>query len=139
MTTTDINLWQKVCLVGLGGAAGAMARYGLTMGAKRFAGLELPWGIFAVNALGCLGFGIVATILTKRTAHAELFSVLILIGFMGSFTTFSTFASQTVDLLETRRWLGASINLIGQNIVGLLFVFLGARLGLWLAGTGAGA
>jgi len=126
-------MWQKVCLVALGGAAGAIARYGLSMGLKRVGGLEPAWGTFAVNALGCLAFGVIATLITRRSAHAELLSALILVGFMGSFTTFSSFAFHTVELAN-KNWTSAAVNLLGQNIVGLLLILLGTRLGGWLAG-----
>jgi len=118
--------------LGLAGAAGALSRYFLASFIQRFGGEQFPWGTLTVNAIGCLLFGLVWTLAEDLVISGQT-RFIILTGFMGSFTTFSTFAFETQQLLRESEWLAAGFNVVGQNIVGLAAVFLGITLGRWLS------
>lgn len=83
--------------VALGGAAGSVTRYGVGIAAARLLGLAFPWGTLAVNILGGLAMGVLAA---RTTPDNESIRLLIGVGFLGGFTTFSTFSLETVRLME---------------------------------------
>ncbi|MBX9797016.1 fluoride efflux transporter CrcB [Sphingomonas sp.] len=86
-------------LVMLGGAAGSAARYGLGRVIAAWAGTGFPWGTLAVNLIGGLAMGVLAGLLPRWTG-AEAARLLLSIGFLGGFTTFSSFALETVALID---------------------------------------
>ena len=110
------------------GALGALARFGTgRLMAGRF-GLHAPWGVLAVNLLGTFLLGLLVGI---NPGHGL---VLVLgAGFLGSYTTFSTWMAETDDLAERRRWNAALLNLVGPAIGGLMLGAAGFALGLALA------
>lgn len=123
-------------LVFLGGGLGALARWLLSGSlqtlAERTPLHRFPWGIAACNLLGCFAIGALFGAFTTRTAPAWVFP-LVVTGFLGGFTTFSTFGSDTRELLtEGFRGL-ALVNLLGSTLGGLALVFLGFRAGHSLA------
>jgi CrcB protein len=122
----------KLAWLALAGAAGTLSRYGLAGLVQRICGESFPWGTFAVNAIGCFLFGLVWTLAEERLIISGETRFIILTGFMGAFTTFSTFAFETNELLRDSEWLLAFGNLIGQNALGLVLMFLGLALGRWL-------
>ena len=127
MNPTKIIL-TKFLMLALAGAAGTLARYGIsTLTHKLFAGV-FPWGTFAVNMLGCLFFGLVWSLTESRLIIAGEMRLIVLVGFMGAFTTFSTFAFESAHMLRTEQWALALINLTVQNIVGVILILLGLKL-----------
>lgn len=120
---------MKLLWLALAGAAGTLARYWLSGAVQRHAGFAFPWGTFAVNLAGCFLFGLVWSLLEERFAAAGPWRVIVLIGFMGAFTTFSSFAYDTAGLLRDAQWGLAALNVIGQNVTGLAALFLGLALG----------
>lgn len=129
MPPAELQLWQRVALLALFGAAGTISRYFLHLFVQRMHGTQFPWGTFAVNALGCLAFGIVWGLAEHRALVGPQTRLFVLVGFMGAFTTFSSYAFETAQLIETGRWLWASGNLVLQNAVGISLVFVGIALG----------
>lgn len=121
---------HKLLLIGLAGAVGSLARYGLGGVVQNFLGKSFPWGTASVNLLGCLLFGLVwaLAVESRLTISAET-RMILLVGFMGAFTTFSTFGFETAKLLEDSEWLLALGNLALQNVGGLVAMFLGLALG----------
>lgn len=111
------------------GALGTLARYGLQGLVQRVAGGAFPWGTFAVNALGCFLFGVVWSLASERLVIGGQARTILLVGFMGAFTTFSTFAFETAELMRDGEWLFALANCLGQVIAGLVLVGLGIALG----------
>jgi CrcB protein len=89
-----------------------------------------PWATASVNLLGCLLFGVVAALLPEEESGSPV-RVFLLAGFLGAFTTFSTFAFDSVRLLQESRPGSALLNLALQNAGGLLFLGLGLWLGGW--------
>lgn len=122
-------MWQKLAWIACAGAAGALARYGLQGAVQRAFGAGFPWGTLAVNLLGCLLFGIFWAIAEQRLTLSAEIRIIVLIGFLGAFTTFSTFAFETGKLIEDSEWLLAGLNLLAQNGLGLVCVVLGLRIG----------
>ena len=92
-----------------------------------------PLGTLVVNLLGCLLFGVCWGMAQGR--WTPLVQTAVLVGFLGAFTTFSTFAHDGLQLIEARRWLALMANLLVQNVVGLLAVWGGAALVAGLRGS----
>ncbi len=113
--------------VAAGGALGAVGRYLATGWVQELAGEFFPWGTVAVNALGSLflGFSLVWLQGTVASAEARQF---IAIGFLGSFTTFSTFSYETAAMLRDGEWWRAGGYAFGSLLIGLAAVIAGAAL-----------
>jgi CrcB protein len=125
-------VWGKLGWLALAGAMGTLFRYGLGGLVQRICGELLPWGTITVNALGCFLFGFVWTLAEDRLVISGETRFIILTGFMGAFTTFSSYTFETGELLRDSEWLLALSNLLVQNVVGLLLLFLGLSLQRWL-------
>jgi CrcB protein len=119
---------QRLLLIGLAGLLGTLARYG-TSGfvAKRF-GESFPTGTLVVNVVGCFLAGFLFYVMQERFLVNELVRTSIMIGFLGGFTTFSSFGLQTFTLLRDGEILLAAANVIVSNVAGLLTVWLGYSL-----------
>jgi CrcB protein len=114
--------------VGLGGLVGANARYGMTkLMVARF-GDSLPWGTFAINMLGSLLIGILLTTLSERVVADPAIRPVLVVGFLGAFTTFSSYTFEAIALAETGRWTHAAAYVIGSNGLGLLLCAAGMYL-----------
>jgi fluoride exporter len=124
-------VWKELCWLAVAGAAGALSRYGLSGFVQWIAGEKFPWGTLAVNVVGCFAFGIIWTLADDRLIISGQTRIIILTGFMGSFTTFSTFAFETGALLRDSEWRDAALNLLTNNVVGILGVLLGMAVGRW--------
>ncbi len=118
----------ELLLVGLGGFCGAMARYLLAGLFWRLSPL-FPWGTFTVNVLGTMALGFLMTLATETLLISPALRVFLAIGFLGSFTTFSTFAYETSALLDDGALVPALLNVVFSLLAGLC----GVRLGAWLA------
>lgn len=114
-------------LVALGGALGALSRYGCVTLAARAFGHGFPLGTLAVNALGCFAAGLVAAWLEARGESAELRAFLA-VGVLGGFTTFSAFGVDTLVLLRDGRSLTACAYVATSLACGLGGVALGLRM-----------
>lgn len=124
---------QKLLLLALAGACGTLARYGVANMVQRWTGPAFPWGTFAVNAIGCFLFGLLWALFEHRHATLGALRVAALAGFLGSFTTFSSFAHDTGALLRGSEWGLALLNVTGQNLVGLCALFGGVAVARLLA------
>lgn len=114
--------------IALAGAGGAVARYLLdTWVASRMRG-RFPWGIFVVNTSGSFALGLLVGLVTAGWVSAEV-RVVVGVGFLGAFTTFSTWMYETARLLEQRMWSLAMLNAWGSLAAGIL----AAAFGWWLA------
>ncbi len=119
--------WQLLA-VAIGGASGAVSRWLLASSIQRMTGGAFPWGTFAVNALGSLLLGFLFIWLIERSSMGELLRMAIIIGFLGAFTTFSTFSVESIRLLEEGA-LGLAFGyIIGQVILCLGLAWLGAQI-----------
>lgn len=120
---------RKLVLIALAGAAGTLARYWLSGFVQTLAGPDFPWGTWAVNVLGCLLFGLVWVMCEERFLLSGETRLIILVGFMGAFTTFSTYIFESARMGAEANWLGVAANLAGQNLAGFAALILGMVLG----------
>ena len=118
--------WKLLGLAAAGGL-GALARYGLTLWIERLGGGNFPLGTFGVNILGCFAFGLVFGVFERALIPSEL-RLVVLTGFLGAFTTFSTYAFESHTLLKSAQYLHALLNLGGQVLLGVAAVGLGLAL-----------
>ena len=120
---------QKLLLLALAGGLGTLARYGLAGWVQRWAGADFPWGTAVVNVAGCFAFGMFWALASERWAIGGEVRAVVLVGFLGAFTTFSTFMSETGQLLMDSQWLIAGVNVLVQNAVGIAVFLLGLAVG----------
>lgn len=120
---------QQILWLSVAGALGTLSRWLLSSWVQRTLQQVLPLATFVVNAVGCLAFGIIWGIVEQRQQLSGNFRMAALTGFMGAFTTFSTFAFDTSELIKTQHYWAAAGNAIGQTVVGIVFIFLGIALG----------
>lgn len=129
------SLLQLIGLA-LAGACGTLARYGLSMAidSRLTHGDHRLYGTLIVNALGCLLFGLALAWFDAKVLHADhAMRLIILTGFMGAFTTFSTFAYLGVDLMQKQQWLAMGGHILAHNAIGIALFIAGAALGTRLA------
>ena len=117
-----------VLLIGLFGAAGALARHGLSAAASLLPG-PFPWGTSLANVLGCFLFGLVWALSEQRALIPKPLGLVLLTGFAGSFTTFSTYVFEAEVLLQQGQWLTLVLKILGQNLLGFAALGLGFRVG----------
>ena len=120
---------EKLLSVAIGGAAGALARYGTVVAYQRFAPSTFPLAILTVNVLGSLLFGLIWAYAEDRDWISENMRLLVLTGFLGSFTTFSTFAFDEAMFIRSGSWAIFVSNLLISNAAALAAVFVGFRVG----------
>lgn len=125
----------KFLLLALTGAFGTLARYGLSLAVTSATGRGLPWGTALVNLAGCLLFGLVWVLADERGLIAPELRGVILAGFLGSFTTFSSLIFESSELLRGGMAGLAALNLLGQNVLGFAAFYAGAALGRLGQGT----
>ena len=121
-------------LIAAGGALGASARFALSGAVQRAAGAEFPLGTLAVNVLGCAGIGLLGGLASGSEGLREELRLFAAIGFLGGFTTFSTFGYETFLLLGARSVGPALANLALGNALCLAAVWAGFRVGARSAG-----
>jgi fluoride exporter len=119
----------KLVWLAIAGALGTLARYGLAGFVHRLHESGFPWGTLTVNLLGCFLFGIVVALAEDRMLIGGDTRLIVLVGFMGAFTTFSTYAFETGAMLRDAEWLFAAGNVLAQNALGVACFFVGAALG----------
>ncbi len=116
---------SRYLMIALGGALGSLARYGVALWVQQRVGGTFPAGTFLVNVSGCLIMGGVMTLLTEGGAFHPNWRFLIPIGFIGAYTTFSTFELETFRAVEEGGVLIALSNVVFSVIVGFLALWLG--------------
>jgi len=119
---------EKILYIAIAGAAGTLARYGIGMLFERDGVAGVPWGVFIANMFGAFLFGMIWGASEERGWINENMRVVALVGFLGAFTTFSTFAFDNVQMARASEWWWFATNIVLTNFGGLVAVFLGFRL-----------
>lgn len=119
---------SALLFIGLGGAIGAMMRFGLTYTMTTWLGKGFPFGTLLVNIIGSFLMGLLFSLIEHGIVREMPWHPLIGLGFIGALTTFSTFSIDTLLLLQTGDWHKALINILLNVVVCLGAVWLGMQL-----------
>ena len=119
---------QKYLLIAIGGAFGSIARYWVGSTVAGRMGTRFPFGTFVINLTACLIIGFSITWLGKRAGLNPAWRYLIPVGFIGAYSTFSTYEWETFSTLRSGAFALASLYALGSLILGLVAVWLGAAL-----------
>ncbi len=120
---------NKLLIIGFGGFIGAILRYSLTRIVTEYSSLSQFWGTMVVNILGCLVLGIIIHLIEFKGFVRPEFRIFLVIGLLGSFTTFSAFAYESLTMLKTAQYFHLAFNITTQVVLGLGAVWLGMFLG----------
>ncbi|HHT9950430.1 TPA: fluoride efflux transporter CrcB [Legionella pneumophila] len=111
--------------VAIGGSLGAMSRYLVTIMAQNAWGIKFPYGTLLVNTLGSFLAGFFLILLVGRFSAEESFRLFLFTGFLGAFTTFSSFAAESLFMFEQGYWFKLITNILVNNVGSLSMVFIG--------------
>ena len=115
--------------ISLGAIAGALCRYYLTLWFVQRFGSAFPYGTFFINLTGCFGMGLFVTLIVERALNVPSeVRLMVATGFLGAYTTFSTYGLESVVLLRDRHLTAASFYWLGSAFLGLVSVQLGVML-----------
>lgn len=114
-------------MIALGGAGGALLRYGIGRAAQ-LGGVSFPSGTLVVNLTGAFALGFIATFLLERTTVSPELRLGLTVGVLGAYTTFSTFSIETLNLLNDGEWAFALLNVVLSVTGGVLLAWAGQSL-----------
>lgn len=120
---------KQLIMIAAGGAVGSVMRFALSTGVHRVAGRDFPYGTLSVNVIGSLLMGILYIVLIERASVGAEWRALLLIGFLGAFTTFSTFSIETLNLLENGELFKAGTNVFLSVFLCVLAAWSGVIVG----------
>ena len=123
-----MTLLPNLLAIAAGGALGALSRYGLANLVGVLVGRGFPWGTLLVNVLGSLIMGLLFVIVVQNEAVRREWESVLTVGFVGAFTTFSTFSLETLLLLQTGRTLVATAYVAGSVVLCVAACGLGMKL-----------
>jgi CrcB protein len=115
-------------MIAIGGALGALARYQVASMVQLRVPTGFPWGTFLVNVSGCFAMGVVTTLLTDRLIANPQWRYLIPIGFIGAYTTFSTFEMEWFQANVEGAWLVGAAYGLASVVVGYAALWAGVAL-----------
>jgi len=115
----------RYVMLALGGSLGAIARYAVASLIQTRVAAGFPWGTFVVNVSGCLVMGVATTLLTDRLSANAAWRYLISIGFIGAYTTFSTFEMELFRANSEGAWLIGGAYVVASVVVGYLALWCG--------------
>lgn len=119
----------QLLAVAAGGALGALLRYGVSLGVHGLLGRGFPYGTLTVNVTGSFAMGLLYVLLLERSALAPEWRLALLVGLLGAFTTFSSFAIETLVLVEEGAHLRALANVIASVVTCLVACWAGLWIG----------
>jgi len=120
---------ERLIFLFAAGGLGTLARYAIATWVHRTTDSGFPWGILAANAIGSFAFGLLYSLAEEHNLLSGELRIAILVGFLGAFTTFSTFAFDTGQLIRDERYIWAAGNMVLNNAIGLALVFIGVWVG----------
>lgn len=112
----------NLLLIALGGAFGAVSRYLVSISMQSWLGRGFPYGTLLVNVLGSFIIGFLSVLLLDRLSHSSELRALLMVGFLGAFTTFSSFSLETLSLYEQGAYGLATLNILANVVLCLLAV-----------------
>ena len=115
--------------IAIGGAAGSVLRFWVSSNVYTLLGRGFPWGTLAVNVVGSLLIGVLTVLLLDRVDLTPAWRAGLLIGFLGAFTTFSTFSIETLDLVEQGEHVRAILNALASVIGCVAAAWFGVLIG----------
>lgn len=115
----------KMFIIGIGGFLGAITRYGVALWIGQRWGRSFPLGTFAINVSGSFLIGLLMSLFTERFMVNPQWRLMLVVGFLGAYTTFSTFEYETGALVKDGEWLIAMLNVLLSVIAGFVALKLG--------------
>ena len=116
---------QTLLVIGLGGFLGSIGRYSLGYGFVKWGLTQFPWATLAVNLVGSFLLGIVFGFFLQNEHYPEHYKFFFATGFLGSFTTFSTFSFETMEMFHNQLYLQGTLYSLGSIVIGGLLAFAG--------------
>lgn len=129
---------MRFLLICLGGAVGTAARYGVGSLAVRWWGTEFPYGTLIVNVTGSFLIGLIQQVGLTTAAIPDTLRLVLTIGVMGGYTTYSSFSYETLRLVQEGSWLSATANVVLTTVLCFAVCVLGLALGRYLVDLTAG-
>jgi CrcB protein len=119
---------KTILAIGLGGGIGSIARYLTMIGCGRLCGTSFPWGTLAVNVLGSFVMGVLAEIFRRHVLRDPVLAALLTTGFLGGYTTFSTFSLDVAVLFERGEAIAAGGYIVASVVLSLIAIGGGLAL-----------
>ncbi len=119
----------KFMIVMLGGSLGAASRFGIGLLTAKVWGTRFPWGTLTVNLVGCLLIGFVFALADRARLLTPDMRLLVITGYLGALTTFSSFSLETINAARSGMYLQPAMNILVNNLGGLVCTLLGLWLG----------
>ncbi|RMD56639.1 MAG: fluoride efflux transporter CrcB [Nitrospirae bacterium] len=120
---------SKILILGSGGAFGTLCRFFLSTFTQKTLGSGFSWGTASVNIVGCFLIGLAWSLSIERSVLSPSGRLFFMVGFLGAFTTFSTYALESINFLREREISILLFNIILNNLIGFMMVILGMWLG----------
>lgn len=122
-------IFKRLMLLAAAGGAGTVLRYALSTITNKALGTSYPYGTTLVNLLGCFAMGVILAFFESRAHLSGEMKTIILVGFVGAFTTFSTYIFETQAFMKNADWHYAALNFLLQNLLGIAVLIAGLKLG----------
>jgi CrcB protein len=129
-----VDPWAKVLALTIGGSLGVNARYWLGAWMSRWTSPQFPWATFTINISGSFAIGFLTMLLARWLPHPTLRQAVV-VGFLGGYTTFSSYSYETLTLAERGELIRAAGYAVGSVVLGLVAVVSGVVLGRAVAVT----
>lgn len=117
---------QTLFVIAAGGAFGAMCRHFLNSGISLWLKAPFPWGTFTANVLGSFAMGVLIAVFAAHWNPSQEMRLFLTVGFLGAFTTFSTFSLDSMTLITRGEWGGAAAYILGSTILSIAAAFAGS-------------
>jgi CrcB protein len=115
----------NIFMIGIGGFLGAISRYGVALWIGQRWGRSFPFGTFVINVSGSFLIGLIMSLLTERFMVNPQWRLMLVVGFLGAYTTFSTFEYETGALLKDSEYLIAGLNVVMSVFAGFVALKIG--------------